>query len=180
MKYKLSPSCGPRRGLGYMKICDYLSKSWAMETLLFTRERALCTMCFYLPLVYTQYEKKAKKKNCYGRYSAYDRRSRCLLGEHQRITSLPQSKPRRRLQSKSLPRTPIAGWFLLKCCWPGDWVVFYLVASIGSFTGVPCKPSVDQVHLPTTFRLNRLNWPCTEDVSVVQEISCVLFRSYYS
>lgn len=91
----------------------------------------------------------------------------------------PQSKPRRRLQNKSLPHIPIAGWFLL-ICWPGDLGCFLLCCFHRFFTGVPCKPSVDQVHLPTTFRLNRLNWLCTENVSVVQEISCVLFRNYYS
>ena len=151
MKYRLSPSCGPRRGLGYMKICDYLSKSWAMETLkvkkyFFTRERALCTICVYLPLVYSV--RKKKKKKLYGRYSAYDRRSRCIQSEHQRITSLPPGQAKTPTAEQKPPHTPIASWFLPKC-WPGDWVVFYLAASIGSLQGFP----VNRVWIKSTFRL---------------------------
>lgn len=112
-----------------------------LKVLFYKRTGAVHDMCILTACVLGM-------KKMYGRYSAYDRRSRCILSEHQRITALPQSKPRRRLQNKSLPHTPIAGWFLLKC-WPGDWVVFYLAASIGFLQGFP----VNRVWIKSTFRL---------------------------
>ena len=105
MKYRLSPSCGPRRGLGYMKICDYLSKSWAMETLkvkkyFFTRERALCTICVYLPLVYSV--RKKKKKNCMADIVLMIGGRDVSRASISVSRPCPRARPRRRLQNKSL------------------------------------------------------------------------------